>query len=201
MNRIGADEVGQILRLVTDPSDRKSASQVCKGWWVMEGLSRSTLRVLNIDHLPRLLASCPKLEAFILDHISLAEAGSFARLIGGPNSDELEKKVRARMEVGDQGLCAVANGCPKLSKIVINNNYAGVLGIIAMITSAAHNLTHLELEICSLLTDQALEAIGSSSCRLSFLSFRFSSKITDAGLRFLANGSCSKTIKQLKLCR
>ncbi|KAL6138983.1 hypothetical protein ACLB2K_064261 [Fragaria x ananassa] len=105
------------------------------------------------------------------------------------------------MEVGDQGLCAVANGCPKLSKIVINNNYAGVLGIIAMITSAAYNLTHLELETCSLLTDQALEAIGSSSCRIRFLSFRFSSKITNAGLRFLANGSCSKTIKQLKLCR
>ncbi|KAL6138984.1 hypothetical protein ACLB2K_064262 [Fragaria x ananassa] len=105
MNRIGADELGQILRLVTDPADRKSASQVCKGWWVMEGLSRSSLRVLNLDHLPQLLArypnlttfetsqllciadlalvaqSCPKLEAFILDHISLAEAGSFARLI------------------------------------------------------------------------------------------------------------------------
>ncbi|KAL6215567.1 hypothetical protein ACLB2K_014996 [Fragaria x ananassa] len=135
MNKLGDDELGLILSLVADPDDRKSASQVCKGWWIMDGLSRSSLLVDDPDHLPRLLA---------------------------------------------------------------RNNGAALLGITALITSAAHNLTHLDMDGCWFVTDQAFEAIGSSSCALRFLSLRGSS-VTDAGLRFLTNGSCSKTIKQLNL--
>ncbi|KAL6142602.1 hypothetical protein ACLB2K_060879 [Fragaria x ananassa] len=117
------------------PADRKSASLVCKEWWVMEGPTRSSLRILNLDHLPRILTRC----------------------------------------------------------------FAGLLGIMSMITSAAHNLTHLDLDTCILVTDQAPEAIGSSSCLLRFLNLRGCSKITDVGLSFLANGFCSKTIEQLNL--
>ncbi|KAL6207771.1 hypothetical protein ACLB2K_018725 [Fragaria x ananassa] len=134
MNKLGDDELGLILSLVADPDDRKSASQVCKGWWIMEGLSRSSLLVDDPDHRPRLLA----------------------------------------------------------------RNGAALLGITALITSAAHNLTHLDMDGCWFVTDQAFEAIGSSSCALRFLSLRGSS-VTDAGLRFLTNGYCSKTNKQLNL--
>ncbi|KAL6133087.1 hypothetical protein ACLB2K_065324 [Fragaria x ananassa] len=209
MSKIGQDELGQILDRITDPADRKSTSQICKGWWLIEAQSRTSLRVDDPHLLPRLLArypnlttfetprgisnaylalvakSCPKLEAFILDAISISVE------IGVVN------------EVGDQGLCALADGCPKLSKIVLRRTGAGLLGIMAMITLAAHNKTHLDLEGCSLVTDQFLEEIGSSSCPIRFLSLRFCSKITDAGLRFWANGSCSKTMEQLNLssCR
>ncbi|KAM5565549.1 hypothetical protein ABKV19_019518 [Rosa sericea] len=71
MNMIGDDELGLVLSRVTEPADRKSASQVCKRWWVMEGLSRSSLRVLNMDHLPRLLARGSALESLALQCPSL----------------------------------------------------------------------------------------------------------------------------------
>ncbi|XP_040364144.1 F-box/LRR-repeat protein fbxl-1 [Rosa chinensis] len=73
-----------------------------------------------------------------------------------------------------------------------------MVGIMAMITSAAHHLTHLDLEHCSSVSDQALEAIGSSACPIRVLNLKGCS-ITGAGLRFLANGCCSKTIDQLNL--
>ncbi|XP_050365290.1 F-box protein At3g58530-like [Argentina anserina] len=235
MDKIGDDELCQILGWVTDPADRKSASQVCKGWWLMESLTRSSLRLLNLEHLPRLLArypnivtfqtpkgvsnadlalvaqSCPKLEAIKLEAISdieeigvrgihlLGGTGGAAAEDSGISVDELWEKLRVVKQVGDEGLCALANGCPKLSKIVINRSGAGLLGIIAMITSSAHNLTHLDLGECSLVSDKALEAIGYSSCPIRVLSLRLCSKITDAGLKFLADGPCSKTIQQLKL--
>ncbi|XP_004304976.1 PREDICTED: F-box/LRR-repeat protein 4-like [Fragaria vesca subsp. vesca] len=210
MNKIGADELGQILRLVTDPADRKLASLVCKEWWVMEGPTRSSLRILNLDHLPRLLTRHPNLTTFetprVISNADLAlVAQSYPKLevfildcIQIEGIDD-RKNFRALQKVGDEGLCAVANGCPKLSKIVIKRCFAGLLGIMSMITSAAHNLTHLDLYTCTLVTDQALEAIGSSSCLLRFLNLRFCTKITDVGLSFLANGSCSKTIEQLNL--
>ncbi|XP_004305130.1 PREDICTED: F-box/LRR-repeat protein 20-like [Fragaria vesca subsp. vesca] len=242
MSKIGHDELGQILDRITDPADRKSTSQVCKGWWLIEAQSRTSLRVNDPHHLPRLLArypnlttfetprgmsnadlalvaqSCPKLEAFILDDISISvEIGrqgmralgyTYPYRVGdedalGISNDEAHEILRVVNEVGDQGLCALADGCPKLSKIVLRRTGAGLLGIMTMITSAAHNLTHLDLEGCSLVTDQVLEAIGSSSCPIRILSLRFCSEITDAGLRFLANGSCSKTMEQLNLssCR
>ncbi|KAL6146507.1 hypothetical protein ACLB2K_057186 [Fragaria x ananassa] len=184
MNKIVADELGQILRLVTDPADRKSASQVCKGWYPNLTTFETQRAVSNAD-LALLAQSCPKLEAFILDHLSFA--------------DEPVARLRARPKVGDEGLCAVANGCPKLSKIVIRRSSVGLLGIMSMITSAAHNLTHLDLGSCYRVTDQVLEAIGSSSCLIRFLNLRCCYNITDVGLSFLANGSCSKTIEQLNL--
>ena len=64
MKKLGDEELGLILSLVADPDDRKSASQVCKGWWIMEGLSRSSLLVDDPDHLPRLLARYPNLTTF-----------------------------------------------------------------------------------------------------------------------------------------
>ncbi|KAL6146570.1 hypothetical protein ACLB2K_057248 [Fragaria x ananassa] len=193
MNKIGADELGQILRLVTDPADRKLASLVCKEWWVMEGPTRSSLRILNLDHLPRLLTRYPNLTTFetprVISNADLAlVAQSYPKLevfildcIQIEGIDD-RKNFRALQKVGDEGLCAVANGCPKLSKIVIKRCFAGLLGIMSMITSAAHNLTHLDLYTCTLVTDQALEAIGSSSCLLRFLNLRFCTKITDVGL-------------------
>ncbi|XP_004292846.1 PREDICTED: F-box/LRR-repeat protein 2-like [Fragaria vesca subsp. vesca] len=169
MNKLGDDELGLILSLVADPDDRKSASEVCKGWWIMEGLSRSSLLVDDPDHLPRLLARYPNLTTF-----------------------------ETHNQMSNADLALVAQSCPKLSTIVLGRNGDALLGITALITSAAHNLTHLDMDGCWFVTDQAFEAIGSSSCALRFLSLRGSS-VTDDGLRFLTNGSCSKTIKQLKL--
>ncbi|KAL6183432.1 hypothetical protein ACLB2K_044843 [Fragaria x ananassa] len=195
---LGDDELGLILSRVSDPDDRKSASQVCKGWRLMEGLTRSSLRVLNLDHLPQLLSrypnlntfetpkgmsnadlalldqSCPKLEAIKLVAINIDEeeigtqgVRALQGLESGISADQVIEQIRVLVQVGDEGLCALANGCPKLSKIVVLERKVGMVGFMA-ITSAAHNLTYLDLEE-SFVSDQALEAIGSSSCPIRVL--------------------------------
>ncbi|KAL6178374.1 hypothetical protein ACLB2K_049892 [Fragaria x ananassa] len=188
------DNAGPILSRVSDPDDRKSASQVCKGWRLMEGLTRSSLRVLNLDHLPQLLSrypnlntfetpkgmsnadlallaqSCPKLEAIKLVAINIDEeigtqgVSALQGLESGISADQVIEQIRVLVQVGDE---------------------------------AAHNLTYLDLEE-SFVSDQALEAIGSSSCPIRVLRLKLCA-VSDAGFRFLANGSCSKTIKELNL--
>ncbi|XP_062005696.1 uncharacterized protein LOC133722849 [Rosa rugosa] len=65
--------------------------------------------------------------------------------------------------------------------------------------SLADNLKHLNLELCKLVSNETLRAIGSSSSWISVLNLAGCVNITDCGLRFLTNGSCSKTIKELVL--
>ncbi|KAL6138861.1 hypothetical protein ACLB2K_064140 [Fragaria x ananassa] len=151
------------------------------------------------------LALVAKLEAFVQSYLMLYQLVWKLRALGytypyrvgdenqlGISNDEAHEILRVVNEVGDQGLCALWR-----------MTGAGLLGIMTMKSMITSDLTHLDLEGCSLVTDQVLEAIGSSSCPIRFLSLRFCSKITDAGLRFLANGSCSKTMEQLNLssCR
>ncbi|XP_062021399.1 F-box/LRR-repeat protein 3-like [Rosa rugosa] len=187
----------------------------------MEGLSRSSLRVLNMDNLPRLLSRYPNLATFetpkrmsnadlalvaqtgglqTIEEIEMQDIRALVRyeLELAISVDEVREILRVVHQVGDEGLCALANGCPILSEIVLKRRRVGMVGIMAMITSAAHHLTHLDLEHCSSVSDQALEAIGSSACPIRVLNLKGCS-ITGAGLRFLANGCCSKTIEQLNL--
>ncbi|KAL6196381.1 hypothetical protein ACLB2K_031996 [Fragaria x ananassa] len=203
MEKLKHEELALIMRRA---AARKSASHVCKGWWVAERLTRSSLRLFNPDYLPRLLArypnlttfetnkvirisddylelvsqSCPNLEAIKLDAVPPSPS-AFKRDRGNQLWEMLlsgrEDQLREPQQVGDKGLCALVNGCPKLSKVVIKNNEVGMVGIMAMITSAA--LTHLVCPIRVL-------SLGSYS-------------ITDDGLSFLVNGSCSETIEVLSL--
>lgn len=196
MEKLKHEELALIMRRVTDPAARKSASHVCKGWWVAERLTRSSLRLFNLDYLPRLLArypnlttfetnkvirisddylelvsqSCPNLEAIKLDAVPPSPS-AFNRDRGDQLWEMLlsgrEDQLREPQQVGDKGLCALVNGCPKLSKVVIKNSEVGMVGIMAMITSAA--LTHLVLEGCSLLPDRVVEP---STCLIRVLSLR-----------------------------
>jgi len=53
MDKLSDDEVGLILKRVTDRVDRKTCSQVCRQWRKVEGPTRTILKVLD----PQLLHS------------------------------------------------------------------------------------------------------------------------------------------------
>ena len=58
---------------------------------------------------------------------------------------------------------AKANGCPKLSKVPWRRRKSiGNVGVISIINKSAQSLTNLDVGRCSLISDQALEAIGTT---------------------------------------
>ncbi|KAL6216535.1 hypothetical protein ACLB2K_009758 [Fragaria x ananassa] len=133
---LGEDELDLIVNKFSDPADRKSVSEVCKLWYKVESLNRSSLRLL-------------------------------------------------------------APGCPR--QVMLNNVRLHIIHSVPIsLISLAPNLRHLDLGSCPVVTDETLEAIGSSSS-ISYLNLAGCFKITDRGLGFLANGSVSKSLKTLFL--
>ncbi|KAK9921415.1 hypothetical protein M0R45_029925 [Rubus argutus] len=213
MSVLGEDELGLILNWVSDPDDRKSFSQVCKQWWRVAGLNQSTIRVLEPDAIIHLIPRFPNLLAFETSKwITDTEIEFLAQICPRLEVINLNFKTPRQIsyefvqayegsmlrDVSGQGLCALANGCPKLSKVLLRRrNKTGDAGLVPLVNKALY-LTHLDLGYCSSITDQTLEAVGSASS-ISILNLQGCSLITDCGLSFLANGSCSKTIKELVL--
>ncbi|KAF5456473.1 hypothetical protein F2P56_025956 [Juglans regia] len=203
MSTLGDDEVGLILDWVDDPYARKSLSLVCKQWLRVEGLTRLSIRVLDLDSfrgfIPRfpnlvtfecsrritdddlrfLAQTCPKIEALNLNLKPPRE-----------NSDEFDQPCD---DVGDDGLCALAIGCRKLSKVLLRRRKnIGDVGVVSLINLAS-TLTNLDLGWCNLITDQALAAIGEQMYCLEELNMaECGPKITDIG------GVAIATIQTLK---
>ncbi|KAH7524175.1 hypothetical protein FEM48_Zijuj06G0091300 [Ziziphus jujuba var. spinosa] len=211
MSKLGDDELSLILNWVNDRNDRKSFSEVCKHWLRVEGLARSSIRVFELDRLPHLLSRFPNLVTFeTSEFITDTDLAILARkcprieVVNLPikrprlvDSDNFDGQSSYH-DVGDEGLIALANGCPKLSKVSMrrrkNIGNAGVLSLL----ESAKCLTNLDFGWCSLVSDEALEAIGSANS-ITVLNLLGCSLITDRGLAWLSNGSSSKTIKKLVL--
>nr|DAD26831.1 TPA_asm: hypothetical protein HUJ06_028299 [Nelumbo nucifera] len=64
MEKLGDDEIGLVLSRVFDLNDRKSCALVCKQWLRVEGLTRSSLRVLEPKLLHKFLPRFPNLATF-----------------------------------------------------------------------------------------------------------------------------------------
>ncbi|KAM3688704.1 hypothetical protein ACB094_10G174200 [Castanea mollissima] len=202
MSTLCDDELGLILERVHDPYDRKSVSLVCKQWLRVEGLSRLSIRVFELDSLrwflPRypnivtfecstlinddelkfLAKTCPKLEVL---NLSLER----------PFHDEFTTVFD---NVCEDGLCALGNGCHKLSKVLLRRR---ICWTVVSLVKLAKNLTILDLAKCCLVTDQDLEAIGALNS-ITILNLEGCS-ITDVGLVSLATGASSRSLKKLVL--
>ncbi|KAJ4708080.1 F-box/LRR-repeat protein [Melia azedarach] len=211
MSRLGDDELSLILNYINDPEDRSSFSLVCKQWCRVEGQNRFSIRVLDPDSLqsflprfPNLLSfessgclsnshlqfvakTCPKIQFLNLNLKQTHQAfGGYGSMLGF-------------RDVGDDGICAIANGCPKLSKVSLRRRTnIGNVGIISIVKDSVQTLTNLDLGRCSLIDDQVLEAIGKASV-IRALNLEGCSLITDQGLVFLTNGYSSKSLKKLVL--
>ncbi|KAM5557417.1 hypothetical protein ABKV19_024675 [Rosa sericea] len=200
------DLLGLILTRVKVKGDRKSCSEVCKQWLRVEGLRHSSLVVLQRhDFVISALTRFPNLTKFETwkpmtdtDLEFLAKACPQLKIT----------KFSWRQEDGDggamseKGLRALGNGCPKLAGVwVSGEGRVGDSGVGVLVHCAA-NLKCLCLGGNSLISDEALEAIGSaSSCSIGILKLVDCCNITDRGLGFLANGNTSQTLKKLILVR
>ena len=210
MSTLGDDELSLVLKWVTDQNDRKSFSQVCKQWLRVEGLSRLSIRVLEPDLIPNFIPRFPNLLLFETPmFISNSHLEFVAKTC--PNLQVLNLNLRkTRQEfdevdgnsdfedVGNDGICALANGCRNLSKVLLRKRTN--LGNVAVISLVKflQNLTTLDLGRCNLVDDQAVEAIGCSNL-IRVLNLEACSLVTDRGLAILATGYISKTLKKLVL--
>ncbi|XP_044464219.1 F-box/LRR-repeat protein 4-like isoform X2 [Mangifera indica] len=208
MSALGDDELSIIHDCLNDQNDRNSFSLVCKQWLRVEGQNRLSIRVLEPDllynflprfpnlltfessklltnaHLQFIAKTCTKIEVFNLNFKEKDESYGYDHLSSGDN-------------FGDDGVCALANGCRNLCKVFLRKRRnIGDDGVISIINNSAKCLTNLDLGRCSLIGDRALEAIGMAKS-IQVLNLDGCSLITDKGLSFLANGSCSKSLKKL----
>ncbi|XP_039165725.1 F-box/LRR-repeat protein 4 [Eucalyptus grandis] len=209
MSVLGFDELSLILQRVASP-DRKSFSEVCRQWLRVEGLSREGIRVLEPDLLRCFLPRFPNLAKFECSKVLTdAEADFVARTCLKIESLNLSRKQPRDAswdsgersdadDLGSDGLCALAGGCPRLSEVLLRRrkNVEDV-GVVSLV-ERAKNLRTLDLGWCSLITDQSLEAIGRANC-VRTLNLEGCSKISDAGLAYLASGSLARTLKKLVL--
>lgn len=211
MSVLGFDELSLILQRVPDPNDRKAFSEVCKQWLRVEGLNRLAIRVLEPDLLRRFLPRFPNLVQFECSKLLTdSDADFVSRTCRKIESFNLSYKQPRHAccdfgeassgveDVGSNGLCAVASGCPRVSKVLLrrrkNVEDSGVVSLV----ERAKNLRTLDLGWCSLITDQSLEAIGRANC-IRTLNLERCSMISDSGLAYLANGSLARTLKKLVL--
>ncbi|XP_050365719.1 uncharacterized protein LOC126784290 [Argentina anserina] len=194
------EELALILTKVLDPSDRKSFSQVCKQWLRVDGLNRSSIRFLRPDFLRLTLSRFPNLVVFETPNsISDTDLEFISQTC--PKIEVLNLNlVTTSLDLGLKclGLPALANGCPKLSKVILTGRSSITDQISVSLVNLVKNLTYLDLGCCLEVSDKSLEAIGFGSS-ISYLSLEWCCQITDKGLGFLVNGSCSKTLKTLIL--
>uniref|UniRef100_A0A1D1XF78 F-box/LRR-repeat protein 4 n=1 Tax=Anthurium amnicola TaxID=1678845 RepID=A0A1D1XF78_9ARAE len=211
MEKLGDDELGHILKRVLDGQGRLYCSEVCKQWKRVEGLTRTSLRVLETETLHSFLPRFPNLATVELGKkISDLELGFVAETCPYLRTINLNaRRTRGMLDfeesegwrmddVGDDGLCTLATRCTLLRKVSLRRRKGiGVTGVTALI-EFAQNLRFLDLSWCSRITDQALKVIASANS-LQELNIRGCTSITNQGLVFLATGSSSRTLKKLDL--
>ncbi|XP_068638877.1 F-box/LRR-repeat protein 4-like [Aristolochia californica] len=207
MEKLGRDELGLVLKNVSSEQDRKSCSQVCKNWLRIEGLSRSSLRVLEPESLRNFLPRFPNLVTFHAGRgITDADLDFVAKTCHNIKVLNLSVKQAERVmdefeglgsdDIGDDGLCAVAMKCPNLTSVALRRRKGiGDIGVIALI-KFSQNLTIMDLSWCDRITDQALEAIAAANS-LQALNLHGCYLVTTRGLISLAIGSSSRTLKVL----
>lgn len=209
MSQLEDHQLGLILEWVNDPQDRKSVSLVCKQWMRVEGLTRLSIRVFEPDFLCGFIPRYPNIFKFECsrlinnDNLKLLsktcpEIKVLNLHLDCPVEFSSEEYLLASDDVGDDGVCALANGCRKLSKVSLRTRKnMGDVGLVSLI-KLAQNLTNLDLGWCNKITDQAVEAIGAANS-ITILNLEGCSLITDVGLAYLATGALSRSLKKLVL--
>ncbi|KAL6585367.1 hypothetical protein OROMI_002011 [Orobanche minor] len=198
------DELGLIVKFLNDTDDRKSFSEVCKQWSKIEGLNRSSLRLLQSDLLRRVLPRCPNLITFQsqeplsdADLEFLAQTCPRLQIININIRDDVNaSKVQANLE--SDGVCALANHCPYIMKLLLRGR---LKSRVAPAMELLPNLTHLDLGFCYKVDDDDIEAIASAVGSITYLNLESCFCITDRGLGFLSCSLLSKTLKTLVLAK
>ncbi|XP_073110721.1 uncharacterized protein [Elaeis guineensis] len=209
MERLGDDVLGLVMKRITDRTDRKSCSEVSKQWTRVEGLTRTYLRVLEPATMPSFLPRFPNLVTLETGkRIPDFSLEILARTC--PNLRTLNLNVHLNLtvvrefedlaldDVSDNGLRAVAAGCPRLMNVALRRRKGiGDVGVVALARNA-RNLSVLDLSWCDSITNEAICAIRTLSS-LTVLCLQGCALVTDSGLSYLAIGSSSRTLRKLDL--
>ncbi|CAN6441197.1 unnamed protein product [Victoria cruziana] len=209
MEAIGDDELGMVLKRVSNKSDRIACSQVCRQWLRVEGLMRTHLKVLDPNLLHSFLPRFPNLVALevgkVLPDVDLEFIGETC-----PNLQMLNLNLKQTCTgsdateehdydgITDDGICSVAGRCQGLKKVYLRRRKGiGNAGVISLMKHCT-DITRLDLSWCSMISDEALESLGAASS-LQALNLHGCSLITDRGLTSLTTGSSARTLKKLDL--
>ena len=161
----------------------------------VEGLTRLSIRVLESYLIPNFMPGFPNLFFFETPmFISISHIEFVAKKC--PDLKVLNLNLRKTREefdevdgnsgfedVGNDGICALANGCRNLSEgLLRKRNNVGNVAIISLV-KFLQNVTTLDLGRCNLVDDQAVEAIGCSNS-IRALNLEACSLVTDQGWLF-----------------
>ncbi|GFP89267.1 hypothetical protein PHJA_001070400 [Phtheirospermum japonicum] len=128
MERLLDELLALILDEIKDLDDRKSFSQVCKNWLRLEGLHRSSLRVLEPDLILNFLPRFPNLLKF---QASTPIRNSLIHFVANtcPNIQALNLNYKEACDfhfecvgeddIDDEGLCDIAKGCRNLYMVLL----------------------------------------------------------------------------------
>ncbi|KAL6216740.1 hypothetical protein ACLB2K_009959 [Fragaria x ananassa] len=199
ISQLNDDLLGQILKWVSEPGDRKRVSEVCKQWLTVEGLTRTSLNLLRLSFLRQVLPRFPNLVTFETSELIEKEADLkfLAQTCRELEAIDLSTTKYSSRSLPTSGLCDLSSGggLAKLSKLSVRGRQNVATDIWL---HRVANLTYLDLGNCRVVDDNSVEAIGLLCTCLSYLNLE-RSNISNKGLRSLAHGSCSKTLETLVL--
>ncbi|XP_050365694.1 uncharacterized protein LOC126784258 [Argentina anserina] len=201
ISQLGDDLLGQIVKWVSDPEDRKRVSEVCKQWSTVEGLTRRSLTLLDLRFLRRVLPRFPNLVTFqtsqpISEEDDLLFVAQTCPKLEAINLTTKPGGYGVLPENGLSGL-STGGGLPRLSKVILRGR-VNVSIEEWLHKLAPDHLTYLDLHYCGWVDDDAIEPIGLHCTCLSYLNLGYSD-ISDNCLKLLAHGKCSETLESLVL--
>lgn len=210
MEKLGDDLLALIMKKIQDSAYRKSISQVCKQWFRVEGLTRSSVRVFEPNLLLNFLPRFPNLlkfessEQITNDHLQIL--AEYCLKIQSLNlnfkkknrfCDEFDESLIFD-EFDEKGLLFIAKSCVCVNTVCLRKR-SGVKdeGVICLV-SYLSKLIALDLGFCDKVSNESLRVIGSVSC-LESLNLEGCWLVSDEGLKALAEGSLRMTLKKLVL--
>ncbi|XP_004287087.1 PREDICTED: F-box/LRR-repeat protein 4-like [Fragaria vesca subsp. vesca] len=201
ISQLNEDLLGQILKRVSDPDERKRVSQVCKQWFILERLTRTSLTFLELRFLLQVLPRFPNLVTFQTSEPIFMDADLKFLAQTCPKLETLNldttKRKSGFLPMNGLHALSLGGGLPKLSELFLFGRDNVVVD--KWLHELPHDkLTCLDLGHCRFVDDKGLVVIGDMCTSLRYLNLA-KSKISDFGLRLLANGRCSKTLRTLVL--
>nr|XP_018633451.1 F-box/LRR-repeat protein 3-like [Nicotiana tomentosiformis] len=211
MEKVGDDLLALIINRIHDPAYRKSISQVCKQWFRVEGLTRSSVRVFEPNLVLNFLPRFPNLLKFeSSEHITnthleiLAENCPRIQVLNlcfkkkNRFCDEMDENLILD-DFDENGLCFIAKICSCLNTVNLRKRSGvGDAGVVSLV-SFLPKLIALELGFCDKVSDDSLRVIGSGSCSLKSLNLQGCWLVSDEGLKSLAEGPLRISLKKLIL--
>ncbi|KAL5163551.1 F-box/LRR-repeat protein 4 [Glycine soja] len=185
------DLIVEIFSRLHSMSTCDACSLVCRRWFRLERLTRTTLRIASthLSSLHRLPTRFSNLRNLYIDQ-SLSIPLHLVKML--PNYEEGDLDF---LRLSDAGLSALGQDFPKLHKLGLIRCSSVSSDGLTPLARKCTSLRALDLQVCYV-GDQGLAAVGQCCKQLEDLNLRFCHRLTDTGLVELALG-VGKSLKSL----